>query len=290
MEALSKITPPLKYHGGKSYLASRIIAMMPPRCANPNAPAADDPGYLHYVEPYAGGLAVLLANDPIGISEVANDLNGGLVNFWNVLRCPTEFAQFQRFCEVTPFSEELFDGIGPGTWAPVPVDRAWRFFIRVRQSLAGRQTAFAPLTRNRTRRGMNEQASAWAGCVDGLPAVHARLRRVVITCKPAVEVIRQQDGPRTLFYIDPPYSHDTRATTGEYAHEMDQAAHAELLDTLAGISGRFILSGYSNPMYDRAAAQYGWLCRTFDLANHAAGGATKRRMQECCWTNYDPPT
>jgi hypothetical protein len=35
---------------------------------------------------------------------------------------------------------------------------------------------FATLSRNRTRRRMNEQASAWWNCVDGLAAVHARLK------------------------------------------------------------------------------------------------------------------
>ena len=40
------LTPPLKYHGGKTNLARRIVELMPP--------------HLHYVEPFAGGLAVLL--------------------------------------------------------------------------------------------------------------------------------------------------------------------------------------------------------------------------------------
>lgn len=42
------ITSPLKWHGGK--LARRIVALMPP--------------HLHYVEPFAGGLRVLLVRDP----------------------------------------------------------------------------------------------------------------------------------------------------------------------------------------------------------------------------------
>jgi len=41
---------PLKWHGGKYYLASRIVSLMP--C------------HLHYVEPFLGGGAVLLARDP----------------------------------------------------------------------------------------------------------------------------------------------------------------------------------------------------------------------------------
>src|SRR5262245_45163082 len=58
---LSSDSHAIKYHGGKSLLADRIVGLMPPRCRNPKAPAADDPGYLHYVEPYCGGGAVLLA-------------------------------------------------------------------------------------------------------------------------------------------------------------------------------------------------------------------------------------
>ncbi len=41
---------PLKWYGGKHYLAKQIIELMPP--------------HLHYVEPYFGGGAVLFARDP----------------------------------------------------------------------------------------------------------------------------------------------------------------------------------------------------------------------------------
>ena len=47
-----RIVPPLKWHGGKNYLARIIVEMMP--------------SHIHYVEPFAGGLAVLLAKNPEG--------------------------------------------------------------------------------------------------------------------------------------------------------------------------------------------------------------------------------
>jgi DNA adenine methylase len=59
-------------------------------------PRRSSPSCLHYVEPYAGGLAVLLAKDPEGVSEVVNDLNQGLTNFWRVFQDPLRFARFQR--------------------------------------------------------------------------------------------------------------------------------------------------------------------------------------------------
>ena len=288
---MKALTKPLKWHGGKAYLASKIIALMPPRCKNPNAPEADDPGWLHYVEPYAGGLAVLLANDPEGISEVVNDLNGALTNFWTIL-ASDYFDQFRERVEGTPFSEEFWEGASIRCQLEARlssmdrVGHALNFFVWCRQSLAGRMKGFAPLTRNRTRRGMNEQASAWLNAVEGLPAVHDRLKRVVILNGDAMAVIKQQDGPRTLFYLDPPYLHETRTTTGEYEHEMTVQEHADLLVLLETIHGRFLLSGYRSDVYDEHARQFGWNRHDYAIDNKAAGGKTKRKMVECVWCNF----
>ena len=102
-----------------------------------------------------------------------------------------------------------------------PVEEAVRFFVHCRQSLAGRMDGFAPLSRMRTRRGMNEQASAWLNAVAGLADVHSRLRRVSILNRNAIDVIRQQDGSRTLFYLDPPYLGEaTCALDDVYSFEM----------------------------------------------------------------------
>ena len=98
------LVQPLKWWGGKHYLAKHIIALMP--------------RHLHYVEPYAGGLALLLEKDPFdrskywgkkgyeqGISEVVNDIHRELTNFWRVLQREDTFAAFQRRVEATPFSQ-----------------------------------------------------------------------------------------------------------------------------------------------------------------------------------------
>src|SRR5438105_14191987 len=87
----ARVSPPLKWHGGKWYLAPKIVALMPP--------------HLHYVEPFAGGLSVLLAKNPEGVSEVVNDIDGDLTNFWRVLQGHDTFGRFVRRLEGTPFSE-----------------------------------------------------------------------------------------------------------------------------------------------------------------------------------------
>ena len=265
------VHPPLKWHGGKHYMARRIIALMPQ--------------HLHYVEPFFGGGSVLLAKNPHGISEVVNDLNNRLTNFWRVLQDDNDFAPFSRRIEATPFSETEWQDAHKRGDASDPVADAVAFFINCRQSLAGRQDAFAGISRTRTRRGMNEQASAWIGAVEGLSAVHARLCRVVILDRPAIEVIQKHDGPETLFYLDPPYLHSTRTAPNAYhRYEMTEMDHIELLRTVQGLSGKVLLSGYRSQLYDSTLAD--WSRHDFDLANNAAGGLNKRRMTECVWCNY----
>lgn len=274
MIAKKYLSPPLKRHGGKHDLARRIIAIMPP--------------HTHYVEPYFGGGAVLLAKEPEGFSEVVNDLDGELTNFWVVLQQPDLFRQLHRWVEATPCSEVEFNrALEPEL---DPVERAWRFFVRCRQSLAARGKAFTPLAKTRTRRGMNELPSAWLAAVEGMPAVHARLKRVVILSRPALEVIRTEDGPQTLFYLDPPYLHETRSTTTEYGQfEMSQDDHVALLTALEKIKGKFILSGYNSILYDNFSKVNHWSRRDIEITNHAAGGKKKRTMTECLWANYPLP-
>ncbi len=252
------------------------------------------PPHLHYCEPYFGGGSVLLAKDPEGVSEAVNDIDGRLMNFWKCLAVPRTFPEFVRAAQATPFSEAVWEGCVDliddcechCKGAAECVYCALRFFVRCRQSLAGRGKAFAPLSTARTRRGMNEQASAWLSAVEGLPAVHARLARVAITCRPAIDCIRQQDGPGTLFYLDPPYMLETRKSKDVYGFEMQHECHEKLLTQLSELNGKFILSGYNSKLYDWHSGHNGWHRRTVNVPNNAAGGKTKRRMEECLWTNF----
>jgi DNA adenine methylase len=247
------------------------------------------PKHTHYVEAFAGGLSVLFAKDPEGVSEVVNDLDGDLTTFWRVLQGPECFERFRRMAEAAPLSqgewERARDNLRDRPDAD-PVERALWFFVHCRQSLGGRRAGFTALSRTRARRGMNEQASGWLSAVEGLPAVHERLKRVVVLNEPAVKVIRREDGPDTLLYLDPPYKASTRASRDVYVHEMTDADHAALLDVVKGCKGKAMLSGYRCELYDRALA--GWTRHDFDIANHAAGGKAKRRMIECLWCNFQP--
>lgn len=275
------------------------------------------PPHLHYVEPFFGGGGILLARDPErdwflspenpkllaalkGSSEVANDIHGELTNFWKVLQSPEDFAAFCQKVALTPFSEVEFEAAFQASEAAEEtaavektedtsenrVTRAHRFFVLARQSRQGLMKDFATLSRNRTRGRINEQVNAWLSVVDGLPDVHERLRKVLILNQDACDVIRKQDGPNTLFYCDPPYVHETRSTTGEYCHEMTEDQHRKLLDVLAGIEGKFMLSGYPSALYSEWEARYGWKRHEYLIDNKAASGKVKETKTECLWCNF----
>ena len=314
-----KISKPLKIHGGKEYLADWIVSLAPKRCTNPNDPDPTDKGWLHLVETHAGGASVSLAMNPDGISEVWNDKNNEIINFFDVFKSQDKYGEFQRIIAFSQFSEREWRRaryrLGQ-CWSDV--QRAAMFFVFNRQSHSGRMKDFAAVSRNRTRRGMNEQVAAWLSAVDGLADFHARIQRILLLCQDAIDCIDSQDDNRTLFYLDPPYLHSTRAAKDTYGEfEMSERAHAILLarlsnpaigwlmgfkefETLQGresyhdfkrawkapLHGRFMLSGYRSALYDRFAKAQGWKRHERKIDNKAAGGKKKRIMTECVWTNY----
>lgn len=273
MIAQCKTASPIKWHGGKSYLAEWIVSHMPETT-------------LHYIEPYAGGLSVLFRRNPSGVSEVVNDLDGELTNFWRTLQDDDGFASFCRVVEATPFSMIEFDEAASAADDDSSVDRAVKFFIRCRQSRQGLQTCFATLSKSRTRRGMNEQVSSWLTAIDGLPEVHERLKRVVVLNDDAVRVIQREDSPHSFFYLDPPYVAETRVVRDAYAFEMTLDDHRRLLSVLAEVQGKFVLSGYRNVLYDDFATAHGWRRADKEIDCKSSSAKEKPMRTESLWMNY----
>jgi hypothetical protein len=69
--AVSGLGPPTNYYGGKARLAGWIASLLPARRT--------------YVEPSCGSAAVLFAKGP-SPTELLNDLDGAMVNFFRLLR------------------------------------------------------------------------------------------------------------------------------------------------------------------------------------------------------------
>lgn len=257
--------PMVRWLGSKWRLAPWIISQLPP--------------HELYCEPYGGSASVLLRK-PRAPIEVLGDRDDELLCLYGVLRDPDLAARLRSACELTLYSDAEFrlamQRLGPDA---DPVERARRMVVRhamqvspdVRGETQG--TGF----RRYTAQVRRVASVDWTSYPDAIPAIHARLRGVVIERGPAVETMRRHDRPEALHYVDPPYVHATRSEVRKgYAHELADADHAELLDCLLSLKGMVVLSGYACPLYDEALA--GWQRVTREVTDHA-----RMWRQEVLW-------
>jgi DNA adenine methylase len=237
----------------------------------------------HYCEPFAGSGAVLLNRAPAAV-ETYNDIDGEVVNFFRVLRDDTEILA--RQIALTPFSrEEFYYAVSESGRTLTDLERARQFFVRARQARTGlAQTATLGRwanCKNTSRSGMSGVISRWLGGIEGLDDIGARLLRVQIENRPAIDVIRLYDSPNTLFYCDPPYIHSTRGDSKAYGFEMDEEQHHDLAAALNRLQGKAAISGYRCALMDRLYKDW----RRFD-ADEKHCHSIKELRQESIWMNY----
>jgi DNA adenine methylase len=239
----------------------------------------------HYCEPFAGSAAILLNRSPSAI-ETYNDLDGEVCNFFRVLR--DERERLVESIGLTPFSREEFALACKLDPALSPLERARRFYVRARQVRTGlAQTASLGRWANckdTSRAGMSGVISRWLGGVEALPDIAERLVRVQIENRPATDVIRLYDSPKTLFYCDPPYIHETRGDSKAYGHEMTDEQHRELAHVLNSVKGKVAISNYQCVLMDELYPAPRWRkAISLEKTNHA----TKGKRVEVLWMNYD---
>lgn len=267
--ATRKMRSPLKVHGGKSYLARRIVSLFPE--------------HETYCEPFFGGGSVLL-NKPRSRIEIAGDLNTALVDFWVSLQ--TNLVDLSRFLGGISYARSDFRNavshLKSATLDPEEaVERAGAYLVSNRMSRGGMGKDFA--WSERQRGGKPGDVNAWETALEGLPAVSERIRDVRFYESSAFDLVKLHDSPATLFYCDPPYLHATRTHRKAYAHEMTDRDHERLLEALLGCKGRVFLSGYDSPLYRRMLA--GWKLHVFSMPNHSSQAKVKQRRIECLWEN-----
>jgi len=228
------------------------------------------PPHKIWVEVFGGGMSLTFAKEPSPV-EVYNDLDGGLVNFWRVVRDPERFARFYHLVTLTPYSREEYNFCRK-TWQECEdeVERAYRWFVVARMSFSGafaRSWGFGVTV---SHRGMAGTASKWLSTLEALPLVHERTMQLQVENLDFRKLIPAYDTPETCFYVDPPYVPDTRRELGTYACEMAIDDHRELVDLLLGVKGMVILSGYKHEVYAPLEGA-GWKRVDFETACHATG-------------------
>ena len=257
----------LRYFGGKWGIAPWILSFMP--------------SHKVYVEPFGGGGSILLRK-PRSHTEVYNDLDGEVVNVFRVLRDKSN--ELIRALDLTPYSREEYYSAYSGNESIDDVERARRAIVRAFMGF-GSDAIF-----NRDKTGFRAVGSedsgvscakSWDQYVDTLLAVVDRLKGVLIENKNAAELIPVWDKLGVVFYIDPPYVAETRASSKKhkYNYEMTSFQHKELLQLLCGLKGTVILSGYENDLYGRYLS--GWERHTKKVFADTglAEGADRERIE-----------
>lgn len=259
--------PPVTYYGAKVTIADRIVALLPP--------------HEHYVEPFAGSLAILMAKSP-SPHETVNDLDGDLMTFWRVLR--DDPRGLERACALTPHSRaEHLEAYTP---AEGQLEQARRVWVRLTQGRAGtlRKTGWRFYV---DPAGSSSSMPGYlSGYVARLAPAAERLARVSLECRPALDIIRAYGAePECLLYVDPPYLGTTRKGVN-YQHEMPgEPDHRELAAALGAARAAVVVSGYPSPLYDELYA--GW--NRTEIATATGQANTWNARTEVIWSNRPFP-
>lgn len=254
----------LKYPGAKWRIAEWIIENIPEHHS--------------YIEPYFGSGAVFF-NKPLSNIETINDLDGEVVNFFEVVRdMPEELA---AKIHMTPYARAVYEGVyeQPHITTISKLDRALRFCIKINMSHGFRCNAKNGWKNDIKGRERSYAVQVWNELPQIVMQSAERLKEVQIEQRPAVEVIKRFNNPKCLIYCDPPYLLRTRRGK-QYNIEMSDEEHEELLQLLLESKSKVMISGYESDLYNDALKN--WRKKTgFSLTQ------SMRKAKEVIWMNYD---
>jgi DNA adenine methylase len=235
---MTRARPVLRWHGGKWMLAPWIIANLP--------------DHRVYVEPFAGAASVLLRKQR-SHAEIWNDLDGDLYNLFQVLRSDKATDLIDSL-KLTPFSRDEF--VAARDACTGEVERARRLIVRSFMGFGSNSCTQPTGFRANSSRSGTVPAGDWANYPEALLSTIKRLEGVVIENRDAKRVMAAHDGPNTTHFVDPPYLASTRNKGKDYAYELNEQDHVELLSFLKTLKGAVVLCGYPSETYNEALADW----------------------------------
>ena len=266
LDGLGKVDmkTPITYYGGKQNMSKLIISLIP--------------DHNLYCEPFVGGAAVFFAKPPSPV-EVLNDLNGEVVNFYQM--CKMEFNKLNKKIQATPHSRKLHTeaaAILNDAENQKPLDRAWAFWVQTNMSFSARIFGGYAYERksNSTVKRLFNKKHAFTN------EICKRLDFVDLESNDAIKVIQSRDTPESFFYIDPPYFNSDMGHYDGYT-EKDFVV---LLTILSKIKGKFLLSSYPSTILTRFTKKYKWKNWSKE-SRVSVTKDTKKSKTEVLTANYD---
>ncbi|RVW00012.1 DNA adenine methylase [Mesobaculum littorinae] len=258
MHHVRPAAPVAPWIGGKSKLARTIIDRL------------EQIPHRTYIEPFVGMGGVFLRRRQRPRLEVANDLNGEIVNLFRILQVHLpQLMDVMRFQIASRREFDRLRDMDPS--ALTDLQRAARFLYLQRLAFGGKiGCAFGvdPTSGPRFRLGQLKPL---------LEAAHERLDGVVFECLNWSDLIPRYDSSEALFYLDPPY-HGGEADYGKGMFDRDD--FARLADILRQLRGAFVLSINDTPEIREIFAGFhiDEVRLSYTVARAAAGGGKAREL------------
>lgn len=255
---------PITYYGGKQNMAKLIVSLIPQHNL--------------YCEPFVGGAAVFFAKPPSPV-EVINDLDGEVVNFYQV--CKTDFNKLNKKIQATPHSRKLHAEAAlvlKDAENHKPLERAWAFWVQTNMSFSARMFggyAYERKSNSIVKRLFNKKIAF-------TKEICKRLDFVDMESNDAIKVIQSRDTPESFFYIDPPYFNSDMGHYKGYTKKD----FLVLLATLSKIKGNFLLSSYPSNVLKEFTKQYKWINWSKDSKVSVTKNTNKTKT-EVLTANYD---
>lgn len=207
-----------------------------------------------------------------------NDINRELVTLYRVVKWHLEeFIKCFKWLLVSRNEFQRFLAENPETLTDVW--RAVRFYYLIRTSHGAHvdSPTFGVATTRPPRLNLLR-------IEEELSAAHLRLAQVTIENLGYGDFIERYDRPHTLFYVDPPYW----ACEDYYGKGLFERADFErLMDQLAGIKGRFVMSINNVPEIREMFGQFDIMEASTKYSVGAGGRQTN--VTELVIANFDLP-
>jgi DNA adenine methylase len=249
---------PISYYGGKQRMLQHILPLIPEHTL--------------YAEPFCGAATVLFGKQ-LSEVEVINDTNRELINFYRVAQ--NNFLELQSMIRVTLHSRRLHRDAQVVYQNPhlfSEIKRAWSIWVLASESFAGQLNgAFGyDITKNTMSKKIANSREAFN------ENVAIRLQQVQLECADALYIIQSRDSLNSFFYCDPPYYN---AHCDPYkGYTIDD--FEKLLQTLANIKGKFLLSSYPSDILTKYTKANNWHYKVYEQGVAVNG---KRRYQKRKW-------
>lgn len=256
---------PISYYGGKASLLSHILPLIP--------------DHRIYTESFFGGGVVFFAKAP-SESEIINDTNNMVVNFYEV--CRTDFESLKTKIEATLFSRTTYTVALTMYRMPhlfSTLQQAWAFYVATNMGFARKIGSWGYDKYGKRLKTMHNKK------IQFNEDIALRLEHSTIENNDACKVIATYDTEHAFHYVDPPYYNSDMGHYDDYS----KADYIKLLDTLSNIKGKFLLSSYPSDILEDYTQRNGWYTQYINKPLTASNGAniTKRKRKiEVLTANY----